>query len=138
MPKIGPLPQQVSTLWKYAFIGGVASLPLTTLSYWETGSAVSLVAVLFGGTLAGYLHKRGGNASGGIGVRVGLVGGLPVLWILADVFSATSSLAGPTWYVTSASLLAIGFTFVVAVLGFGIAALIGEIGTRIGSRLVGN
>jgi hypothetical protein len=34
--------------------------------------------------------------------------------------------------VTGATLLTIGFTIVVAVLGFGLAALVGELGARIG------
>ena len=137
MPETGPPPQHETTQWKYALIGGLASLPFTTFSYWQTGSELSLGAVLFGGILAGYLVDRAGGEPSGVGTRVGIVGGLPVLWVLFDVFAATSGLAGPAWFVTSATLLTIGFTIVVAVLGFGIAAFIGEVGARIGSWLAG-
>jgi hypothetical protein len=93
--------------------------------------------VLFGGILAGYLANRTGSECRGVGTRVGIVGGLPVLWVLFDVLAATSGLAGPAWFVTGATLLTIGFTIVVGVLGFGIAALIGEVGARIGGWLAG-
>ncbi|SDY85823.1 hypothetical protein SAMN05216564_11221 [Halopenitus persicus] len=66
-----------------------------------------------------------------------MVGGLPILWILFDILTATSGLAGPAWFLTGATLLTIGFTIVVAGLGFGIAALVGEIGARVGSWLAG-
>jgi len=137
MPETGPPPQDTTTRWKYALVGGLASLPFTTLSYWQTGSELSLGAVLFGGILAGYLVERAGGESSGVGTRAGLVGGLPVFWVLFDVLVATSGLAGPAWFVTSANLLAIGFTVVVAVLGFGFAALVGELGARVGSWLAG-
>lgn len=136
MPETGPPPQHGTTRWKYALVGGLASLPFTIFSYWQTGSELSLGAVLFGGILAGHLVERTGGESR-IGTRVGIVGGLPVLWVLFDVLAATSGLAGPAWFVTGATLLTIGVTIVVAVLGFGIAALVGEVGARIGNWLAG-
>jgi hypothetical protein len=92
---------------------------------------------LFGGILAGYLATRAGVENSGVGIRLGIIGGLPVLWVVSDILAATSGLAGPAWFVTGATLLTIGFTIVVAVLGFGLAALIGEVGTRIGGWLAG-
>ena len=136
MPGTGPPPRN-GTTWRHALVGGLASLPFTTLSYWQTGSELSLGPVLFGGVLAGYLAKRAGSGCTGVGTRAGIVGGLPVLWVLFDVLAATSGLAGPTWFVTGATLLTIGFTIVVGVLGFGIAALVGEVGARIGGWLAG-
>jgi hypothetical protein len=138
MPDVGPPPQDGTTPWKYALVGGVASLPFTTLSYWQTGSELSLGAVLFGGILAGYSATRADGDISGVGTRVGIVGGLPVLWVVFDVLAATGGLAGPAWFVTSATLLTIGFTTVIALVGFGISALIGEVGTRIGSWLAGS
>jgi hypothetical protein len=138
MPDVGPLPQHGTTPWTYALIGGFVALPFTTLSYWRTGSELSLGAVVFGGILAGYLAKRADGEISGVGNRVGTVGGLPVLWVVFDVLAATEGLAGPVWFVTSATLLTIGFTAVVTVVGFGISALVGEVGARIGSWLAGN
>jgi hypothetical protein len=135
MPQTGPRLQHETGRWKYVLIGGLAALPFTTVSYWQTGSELSLGAVLFGGILAGYLVTRAGGERSGVGIRVGLVGGLPVLWVLFGVLAATSALGGPNWFVTGATVLTVGFTIVVALLGFGIAALIGEIGTRVGSWL---
>jgi hypothetical protein len=132
MPQPGPPLQRETARWKYVLIGGLTALPFTALSYWQTGSELSLGAVLCGGILAGYLVTRAGGERSGVGIRVGLVGGLPVLWVLFDVLAATSALGGPTWFVTSATVLTIGYTIVVAILGFGMAALIGEAGTRVG------
>jgi len=137
MPETDPPPRHGTTPWKYALVGGLFALPFTTLGYWQTGSELSLGAVLFGGLLAGYLVKRAGDRSSGVGTRAGLVGGLPVLWVLFDVLAATTGLDGPAWFVTSATLLTVGFTIVVAVLGFGIAALVGEVGARVGGWLAG-
>jgi hypothetical protein len=88
--------------------------------------------VFLGGVLAGYLMTRRTGTDRGVGARVGLVGGLPVLWVLFDILQAASALAGPSWFVASATILTIVFT---VVFGFGLAALIGEIGGRIGSWL---
>lgn len=137
MALIDRLSQSQVTRWKYALIGGLASLSFTTFSYWQTGSQLSFGAVLFGGVLTGYLVRRAGAKSHGVGIRVGMVSGLPILWILFDILTATSGLDGPAWFLTGATLLTIGFTIVVAVLGFGVAALLGEIGARVGSWLAG-
>lgn len=138
MPKTGPPHQNGSMRWKYALLGGFTSLPFTTLSYWQTGSELSFGAVLFGGLLAGYLYNRAGGEDTGVGIRVGVIGGLPVLWVLFDILTATDGLSGPAWFVASGTLLAVGFSLVVAVLGFGLAALIGEIGARVGGWFAGN
>ncbi|RDI69895.1 DUF5518 domain-containing protein [Halopelagius longus] len=138
MPKIGPVAFEVSDTWKYALLGGLASIPFTTLGYLETGSELSLSPVLFGGLLAGYLAQRNTGTSSGVGFRAGLVGGLPVLLVLADVLAATSGLAGPTWFVAVGIALALGFVAVVAALVFGLSGLVGVIGGRIGGWLAGS
>jgi hypothetical protein len=137
MPDGARPPRWGTTRWKYALVGGAVSLPFTTLSYWQTGSELSLGAVLFGGVFAGYLAGRAGGETDGVGIRAGIVGGLPVLWVASEILAATAGLAGPAWFVTSATLLGAGFTIVVAILGFGIAALIGEAGARVGNGLAG-
>ncbi|WP_092935566.1 DUF5518 domain-containing protein [Natrinema hispanicum] len=134
MPEAGPPLQPGMTQWKYALIGGLCSLPFTTFSYWQTGSELSLGAVFFGGILAGYLIGRVNGEISGVGVRVGIIGGLPVFWVVFDLLTTTFRLAGPVWFVASA----IGATIVFAVLGFGISALIGEVGVRVGRWLAGN
>lgn len=115
----------MSQQWRYALICGMLSLPFTALSYWQTGSELSLSPVFLGGVLAGYLMTRRTGTGRGVGARVGLVGGLPVLWVLFDILQAASVLAGPSWFVASATILTIVVT---VVFGFGLAALIGELG----------
>ena len=102
---------QMSQQWQYALICGMLSLPFTALSYWQTGSELSLSPVFLGGVLAG---------------------GLPVLWVLFDILQAASALAGPSWFVASATILT---TVGTVVFGFGIAAFIGELGGKLGSWL---
>jgi len=124
-----PFPQ-MSQQWRYALICGMLTFPFTALSYWQTGSELSLSPVFLGGVLAGYLMTRRTGTGRGVGARVGLVGGLPVLWVLFDILQAASALAGPAWFVASATILTIVVT---VVFGFGIAALIGELGGKLGS-----
>ncbi len=137
MAKNNPSTRHPTRTWKFALIGGLASLPFTAISYWQTGSKLSLSPVLFGGLLAGYLAKRKTGESSGVGIRTGLVGGLPLVWMLFDVLMATSGLSGPSWFVAGATVLTIGVLIGVAVVGFGIAGLIAEVGVRVGSRLAG-
>lgn len=124
--------RSVPRRWRYAVIGGMLALPVTAFGYWQTGSELSLSPVLCGGLLAGYLAERRIGESHGVGIRTGLIGGSPVVWILFDVLSMASALAGPVWFVTGATLLTV---VVVAAFGFGLAALFGTVGAKIGSWL---
>jgi len=121
---------QISQQWRYALICGILALPFTALSYWQTGSERSLSPIFIGGVLAGYLTTRHTGTGRGVGARVGLVGGLPVLWVLFHLFRAASAVAGPAWFVATATLLTVGVT---VVFGFGLSAFIGEIGGKVGS-----
>ena len=138
MSRTGPLPLVASDTWKYALLGGLASIPFTAIGYFETGSELSLSPVLFGGVLAGYLAQRNTETSRGVGFRAGLVGGLPALWLLTDVLTATSGLAGPTWFVAAGTIITLGSVLVVATLAFGLSGVIGEVGARVGSWLAGS
>jgi uncharacterized membrane protein len=137
MPGIGFSLQNIPQQWRYAVIGGVIALPFTAFGYWQTGSELSLSPVLFGGLLAGYLAKRQAGESRGVGIRAGLIGGIPILWAILDILSATSALGGPEWFITGATVLTVGFSAVVAVLGFVLAAFIGKIGAKLGGWLAG-
>jgi len=123
--------------WIYGLIGGLVSLPFTVIGYWQTGSELSLAPVVGGGLLAGYLARRRTGESRGVGIRAGLVGGLPVAWMLFDVLAATSGLAGPPWFVVGGTLLTIGFVVVLGVFGFGLAAVFGGGGAKLGNWLAG-
>jgi hypothetical protein len=111
------------------------SLPFTTMSYWQTGSELSLAPVALGGLVAGYLATRRTGESSGVGVQAGLIGGLPIGWMLFDILRATRGLTGPGWFVTGATIITIGFIVVLAVLGFGLSALLGGGGAKLGSWL---
>lgn len=133
MVSIGLPPQSISAKWKYALLGGVASIPFTMVSYWQTGSEMSLAPVLFGGLLAGVLAKRMIGSSRGVGARAGLVGALPVLWVLGDILPDILAIPNPEWFSVLSVIVALGTT----VIGFAFAALLGEMGGRIGGWLSG-
>lgn len=134
MTRIGSLHNRLGDRWTYALLGGVPSIPFTTLAYWQSGSEMSLWPVFFGGLLAGYLAKRRTGTSDGVGLRAGLVGGLSVVWVLADGLAAASALSGPSWFVVTALVTTI---MVLGVLGIGLAALVGAVGGRVGDWLAG-
>lgn len=138
MLQSGPPISEMSDAWRFALLGGLASIPFTTATYWQTGSEMSLSPVFFGGLLAGYLAKRKTGSGSGVGARAGLVGGLPVLWILFDVLAATPALSGPSWFVAAGIVLTVLSVIVLAALAAGLAALIGGIGGRVGSWIAGS
>lgn len=127
----------MSDAWRYGLLGGLVSLPFMTASYWQTGSELSLGPVVFGGLLAGYLAKRGTGTSRGVGYRAGAIGALPTLWMMGEVVLAARALAGPAWYVVVGTLFAVGAVLTVALLGFGLGAISGEVGARIGGWFAG-
>jgi hypothetical protein len=132
--RTGSLHDRLGDRWTYALLGGVPSIPFTTLAYWQSGSEMSLWPVFFGGLLAGYLAQRRTGQCSGVGLRAGLVGGLAIGWILADGLAAASALSGPTWFVVTALVITV---VVLGVLGIGLAALAGAVGGRVGGWLAG-
>jgi len=129
--------QHIPQPWAYGLIGGVVSLPFTAVSYWQTGSELSLAPVVLGGLVAGYLATRKTGESDGVGLRTGVIGGLPIVWMLVDVLLGASELAGPSWFVTGATLLTILFLVALGVVGLGLSALVGGLGAKIGSWVAG-
>ena len=117
--------------WKYGLIGGGVALPCTAFSYWQTGSEVSVGAVVFGGILTGYLLTRSDSETTRAGIQVGIVGGLPILWAVFDTYVAVAGFTQPEWVTLAQGVFLTVFT----VAGFGIAAVVGEIGVRIGTWL---
>ena len=122
--------------WKYALIGGIASLPLTIGLYWQSGmsSEFSLNMVFWGGLIAGYLASTAATEtnSSSAGFRAGVVGGLPGLWQVVGLIEAAITWSSPLWFRVGAVLmLAIGFTTVL--LGF--AGIVGLLGAKAGGWL---
>lgn len=136
MVRIGPLHLRTDETWKYALIGGIASLPLTIGLYWQSGmgSEFSLNMVLFGGLFAGYLARTAATKIdiSSVGFRAGVVGGLPGLWLIIDLLEAAIAWGRPLWFrVVAVSMVAVGFTTVL--LGF--AGIVGFLGAKIGGWL---
>lgn len=129
--------RQIPQPWTYGLIGGILSLPFTAVSYWQTGSELSLAPVVIVGLVAGYLATLRTGESNGVGLRAGVIGGLPIIWMLIDILLGTSELAGPSWFVTGATLLTILFLIALGVAGFGLSTLVGGFGAKIGSWIAG-
>jgi hypothetical protein len=117
--------------WKCVLIGGGVALPCTAFSYWQTGSEVSLGIVVLGGLLTGYLLTQSNTDTSRAGIQVGILGGLPILWAVFDTYIAAAGVTEPVWFKLAEGVLLIGFI----IIGFGIAALAGEVGVRIGTWL---
>ncbi len=126
-----PSIRELDDTWKYAILGGAASLPFTAASYWQTGSKVSLVSVLGGGLLAGYFRTRNTGTRDHVGARAGLIGRLPILVMVFDMLRIAFESSNPLWF----SVIAVLMTLALAVLSFGLAALVGELGAIVGSKL---
>ncbi|MFA9516610.1 DUF5518 domain-containing protein [Halopenitus sp. H-Gu1] len=130
------LQRRVSATWQCALIGGIISLPLTIGLYWLSGmgNELSLNMVFVGGLIAGFLAKtRVIDANGAAaGLRAGIVGAAPGLWFLVDVFEAFTVVSGPLWFRSAALVLVIG---TIAVVLFGLGALVGFLGAKVGGWL---
>lgn len=128
MPGSGAFPRTLSDEWKYGVIGGVVSIPPTVATYAQTSSELSLASVFFGGLLAGYLAERETGRAHGVGVRAGLVGATPSLWLGSDVLVEAASLSGPSWFHAAGVVLTVLFV----ALAFWISAAVGGIGSLVG------
>ncbi|MEZ3117372.1 DUF5518 domain-containing protein [Halobaculum sp. MBLA0147] len=121
-----------SATWRYALTAGLASVPLTLALSWRTPSeSWNLAGVAFAALVAGYFAKRRGLESTAVGTRTGVIGGLPVLSSVPDLFTYVLGLPQPAWFTAVA-----GVTLVVFVpLLFGFAALVGALAGRLGGWL---
>lgn len=136
MHRTDSLERHVSSTWKYALVGGIISIPLTVGLHWlsGTGNELSLNMVALGGLIAGFLGNRKETDADGsaAGLRAGIVGVLPGFWLFADFFEAVTALSGPLWFRSGAIVLTIG---TVTAIIFGLGALLGLLGAKVGSWL---
>lgn len=120
--------------WRVAIICGLLALPLTTLSYWKTGSEIGLWPIVFGGVLAGYWFEGPAVERSRVGVRAGLVGALPTVWLLGDLlWFIHVELGGPAMSRLLQSAVAVAGVAGILV----IAVVAAMIGARIGGWLRG-
>ncbi|MCO8265080.1 DUF5518 domain-containing protein [Haloferax sp. AB510] len=134
MERLSP-PSERSWRRRYSLVGGLVAAVFVSWSYLDGRSAMSLTAVFFAGLVVGAVAKRRHGTATGVGVRTGLVGGLPILWVLFDVLAFATGLSGPTWFVVAGWLMVLGGVATVGLLGFGLSALLGEAGARVGAAL---
>ncbi|MFB6141099.1 MAG: DUF5518 domain-containing protein [Halosimplex sp.] len=123
--------------WRYALAGALVSVPLIVLGFRQSGSELSLMPVVLGGVVAGYLATRESGSRRGVGPRVGVLAAVPGLWVLRDLLWATGGLGGPDWFVTAGLLFAAAAAVAIGTLIVGFSVLFGTLGARIGGWLAG-
>jgi hypothetical protein len=134
VPKCNFISRKMTSKWKYALIGGLASIPLTMGLYWQSGmgNEMLLNAVTFGGLLAGYLAQGRLTDEKSVGFRAGVIGGLPMMWLTIDIlWFAFTGPVGPAWFRVIGLVMSI--MFVIA--GLCLSGLVGLIGEKIGRWL---
>jgi hypothetical protein len=121
------VPSSLPTDWRVPLFAGGASIPFTLVSYQQSGSTMSLSAVVFAGLAVG-LWTGGADR---VGARTGLVGGLAVLWPVAETVALVPALSGPPTFLVAAALGAVVF----GVLGLALSTILDELGARVGGWL---
>lgn len=122
----GLRPQNTTRAWKYAVVGGLASIPLTVGAFWLAGGGgrFPLLVVFFGGLVAG-LFDRDVSARAGIGA--GVIGGLPGLgWILPAMRSTASDFA-TAWSLPPVEPVLLALFGVIVLVIAGVIGLIGGV-----------
>lgn len=139
MVKLRKYLSSITENWRYSLPGGVLAAIFVALSYSESlssmSSSMSLEAVFFIGAIVGLLSKRYYGSSKGTGALTGLIGALPIVWILAQMLTTTSGLSGPAWFIAAGTSMTVLGALGAGVLGFALSALIGEAGARIGGTI---
>lgn len=135
MRSTDPSDGRLTPAWRYGIVGGLASIPLTAGLHWlGAANELSLNMVFVGGLVAGYLAAVGTEQvrAAPVGIRTGLVGSLPVIWLVLDTFLFTGSVRGPVWFQTFGAGVVLLSATVVAVL---ISVVVGVLGAKVGGWL---
>lgn len=128
-------PRTLPTTWRYALVGGLASIPLTLLEYWRAGMGnhMSLDMVAVGGLLAGYLAAGRVDDVGRVGLRAGLVGAVPGLWLSARMLEFALTRMDPPWF----RLVGIVVTILLTAFVFFASGVVGYLAGKVGGWLAG-
>jgi uncharacterized membrane protein YeaQ/YmgE (transglycosylase-associated protein family) len=121
--------------WRHALVGGLASVPVTTLLYWQSTNELGLGPVFLGGLVAGYLH--GSTGSRRVGARAGIVGALPALLLFGEVLSMLPGLSGPPWFLAAGGAMVVAGGVAFVALAAALSALVGVVGASVGGWLAG-
>lgn len=121
---------------KYALVGALLAVPFTSAVYWRTGSEFSLGPVLLGAFVAGYLFDGAASDRSRVGALTGLLGALPLSWVVIDALPLLSSIvsdgASPAWFRAASVGLTVGVVTTIVAIGAAFAIVVGVIGARIG------
>lgn len=120
--------------WRYALVVGFASVPVTVALYWLSmpDFSHSFAPVFVAGVVGGYLASIKGFSARRTGVRIGLVGALPVLWPFVDLVTSIIGWGYPHWIIGAGTVALV--TFAIALVG--VSAVIGTIGSMLSAWLL--
>lgn len=125
--------QETEEWWWYSVGGGLFVVSATAISYWQTGSELSPSVIVVAALVVGYVAKRRSAYDDRLGGRVGIVGGFPVLLESYDSVVYILELS----YTPMVTVANLAFLAAFVGFGFGLAALLGEVGAKVGYRLAG-
>ncbi|SFS68376.1 DUF5518 domain-containing protein [Halostagnicola kamekurae] len=116
--------------WRLAIVLGLASIPFTIASYWQSfpDFTRNFVPVFLAGAIGGSLAYTTDLKARRVGARTGVVGSLAELWPLVDLLAFISGLNQPLWFSGLQGIMLICFMLLVVLL----SALVGRIGAIIG------
>lgn len=120
-------------VWRYGLVGGLASLPFTVGAYWWSGGGgrMSLSFVAAAGLVAGFLAAGRVDDVGRAGLRAGVVGALPVLWLAYRLLETTFAPMEPAWFRAAGVFGAV----VLAGLGLFLSGVVGSLCGKVGGWL---
>ena len=118
-------------VWPPAVLAAVASMPFSVVFRWYV-PALGSVPVFLAGIVVGYVYRHNSKRAIRIGTRMGLVGGLPTLWMYASRFDlrAKIDLGQPAWAVAAEVGPLLGLLLFAA----GLSGLMGFTGTLTGVK----
>lgn len=133
MPEI-PRLNLKNGIWRYASIGGLASLPLSLVYYWWSGMGnyFSTLPIFFGGLLAGYLAQMNSRRPAKAGIGAGILGGLPGYIFMLPPMAQTATDFATAWSSPLGAVVVVAFSIPAIIV---VAALPGWIGGFVGGWL---
>jgi hypothetical protein len=133
MPEIPRLTPK-NGLWRYAVVGGLASLPLSIVYHWWSGMGnhFSTLPILLGGLLAGSLAHTNSRKPAKAGIGAGIIGGVPAYVFILPPMARTATEVATAWSSPLGAVVVVAFSAPAIVV---IAALPGWIGGFVGGWL---
>ena len=80
-------------------------------------------------------YRYGGTERRRVGIRAGLIGGLPALRMVADALAVVRGVDGPAWFRAAAGSMGVLTILLFVLLAVALAAVAGVVGVAVGDWL---